>query len=259
MCKPLFLSRPHFPLPTFVSCFFILQRLQGRVSLPHVCPGLSTMADLSSPKYLEETLRTGPCTHFLVAKPMFWSPLICSVTVGLICAVVNMCWAPCACRSWQSTDPCYSPLLSQALLMLSPFPVRWPNLIFWERRNAGSLQWQHRRFRNVLKHTQFSTHLIKLDEESWAKSESNVFLSISLHVPIRHKKTVGPIEHYTLHLHGWHVKVWDISVLRGQPRKIRHQRSLGSAHIQIQRQTQLGVQTVPCPGITEIVFPLAAK
>lgn len=111
LCKPLFLSGPHFPLPTFVSCFFILQRLQGRVSRPHVCPELSTMADLSSPEYLEETLRTGPCTHFRVARPTSQSPLVCSVTVGMICAVENyvlgsLC-PPLAHRSlaWPSSAP----------------------------------------------------------------------------------------------------------------------------------------------------------
>lgn len=47
-CKPLFLSGPRFFLQPLSPIPLYLQMLQGRVSLPPVCPGLSTMADLSS-------------------------------------------------------------------------------------------------------------------------------------------------------------------------------------------------------------------
>lgn len=136
MCKPLFLSGPHFPLPTFVSCFFILQRLQGRVSLPRVCPGLSTMADLSSPEYLEETPRTGPCMHFLVARPMSQSPLACSTTVALVCAVGNTCRAPWARRSPAAAHR--SPLQPSSPCPCSQKPC-WSFLHFQARGGCGSI------------------------------------------------------------------------------------------------------------------------
>lgn len=79
--------------------------------------------------------------------------------------------------------------------------------------------------------------------------QSDAFPSISLHPA---GKAVGHMQCYALHLHAWHMKVRDISVLRGQPRKNKHQSSLGSVHRQTQRQTQLGMQTVPCPEITGI-------
>lgn len=47
-CKPLFLSGPRFFLQPLSPIPLFSQTLQGRVSLPPVCPGLSTMADLSS-------------------------------------------------------------------------------------------------------------------------------------------------------------------------------------------------------------------